>query len=773
MIASRLVRVLVVHRALLLVAVLPLVVLGPVHAQETDDDQTLSPYFVVRSDDPTVDAMPLKGTSADVRIAGPIANVTVEQTYVNTGEKTLEATYVFPASTRAAVHAMTMQIGNRTLSAEVQEREQARKTYEEARDEGRSASLLEQQRPNVFQMRVANILPGDTIRVTLQYTESITPEAGTYEFVYPTVVGPRYADPTEDEATPRDQWVENPYLRGGEALPYTFDFTAEVAAGLPIQQVAVPSHDVDVTFDDSTRARIEVTGDDGGNRDVIVRYELRGKEITPGLLLHEGEEENHFLMMLQPPERVRADAVPPREYVFILDVSGSMRGFPLDVAKDVLRDLIGPLRPQDRFNVLLFAASSKVWSESSRPASEAAVADALSFIDRQRGGGGTELVSALREALALPRPEANVSRSVVVVTDGYVSFEREAFDVIRDGLGAANLFTFGIGSSVNRFLIEGMARAGMGEPFVVTASSEASAMASRFRRYVSTPALTQVEASFDGFDAYDVTPRRVPDLFAERPIVLFGKWRGRSDGTIRVRGRTGEGTFERSLRVNRFTPSRGDDGSNAALRYLWARHRIAQLSDAQQIRETDDTKQAITDLGLAYNLLTRYTSFVAVDTEVRADGEVVAVTQPLPLPQGVPNTAVGAPGMQPTASYSRQAAPGGLHQSMAEDARESHAVVESQPELIGGLDSLQARIQYPEEARAKGIQGRVLVRFTVDAQGRVQDATVVRGIHPLLDREALRVIRTARFRPAQKGGTPVKTQMTLPITFHLPPSETR
>jgi Ca-activated chloride channel family protein len=461
----------------IILSALLLLGIGPsANARPENAEKTLSPYFLVKSDDPETDQLPLKSTAAEVAIAGVIADVVVTQIYENEGNRPLEAIYVFPASTRAAVHGMKMTIGERTIVAEIREREQARQEYEAAKEAGKSASLLEQQRPNVFQMNVANILPGDTIRVELRYTELLVPTDGVYEFVYPTVVGPRYSELPETEAPQEEAWVRNPYLREGEPPPYKFDFRATLSAGLPIAGVTSPSHEMDIAFAGPARVEARLTAEDkgeGGNRDVILKYRLSGGQIETGLLLYEGETEKFFLMMMQPPQRVEADSIPPREYVFIVDVSGSMRGFPLDTAKTLLRDLIGNLRPTDRFNVLLFAGGSQIFEKRSVTATEANIGRAISFIDNQQGGGGTQILPAMRRALNLPA-EGTVSRSMVVVTDGYVRVETEAFDLIRNNLGEANLFAFGIGSSVNRFLIEGMARVGMGEPFVVTKPAEAA-----------------------------------------------------------------------------------------------------------------------------------------------------------------------------------------------------------------------------------------------------------------------------------------------------------
>ena len=300
-------------------------------------DKTLAPYFVVLSDDPKVDALPLKSTRADVKIAGVVAEVKITQVYRNTGQKTLEAIYVFPGSTRAAVHAMRMTIGERVVEASIMERQKARETYDAAKKEGKTASLLEQQRPNVFQMNLANILPNDEIKVELKYMELLIPEDHIYEFVYPTVVGPRYTTKTAAGAVDTDKWVQNPYLHEGQAPPYTFGLNVELTSGVPIASVTSSSHDVEIKYSGKTTAQISLKDEKtGGNKDFVLRYTLAGGKIETGLLLYPGQEENFFMLMMEPPARVKPEAVLPREYIFIVDVSGSMHGFPLDTAKALM-----------------------------------------------------------------------------------------------------------------------------------------------------------------------------------------------------------------------------------------------------------------------------------------------------------------------------------------------------------------------------------------------------------------------------------------------------
>jgi Ca-activated chloride channel family protein len=602
-------------------------------------NKTLSPYFFVESDDPSVDQLPLKSTSAEVKVVGVIVDVMVTQVYKNEGKNPLEAIYIFPASTRAAVYGMKMTIGKRTIIAKIHERKEARRQYEQAKQDGKSASLLEQQRPNVFQMNVANILPGDVIQVELKYTELLVPTDGIYEFVYPTVVGPRYSNQPAETALPSQKWVENPFLHQGEPPTYTFNITVNLAPGLPIQNIGCSSHKVDIHYDGSTCAAIKLDPSDknGGNRDYILKYQLAGGKVQSGLSLFGGERESFFLLMLQPPKRVNVSQIPPREYIFIVDVSGSMHGFPLDISKKLLKDLIGNLRPTDKFNVLLCSGGSSVMSEQSLPATSENIHLAIDLIKKQHGGGGTELLPALKRALSLSNSEG-YSRTVVIATDGYVTVEEEVFDLIRKNLGDANMFTFGIGSSVNRHLLEGMARVGMGEPFVISKPEETREKSEKFRKMIESPVLTKVKVNFGKLEVYDVEPLSIPDVFAERPVIVFGKWQGKPVGEITLHGMTSNGPYVNKIDIRKEKPLK----SNSALQYLWARHRIALLSDYNLLHHEDDRVKEVTQLGLTYNLLTAYTSFVAIDTEIRVqNGKPVTVKQPLPLPEGVSDYAIG------------------------------------------------------------------------------------------------------------------------------------
>ncbi|MEM9819716.1 MAG: TonB family protein [Bacteroidota bacterium] len=778
---------------------------------QSNSDQTESPYFYLPCEDCPKASFPLLHTEANVTIAGVIADVKVTQVYKNDSDQAIEAIYVFPASTRAAVYHMEFSIGERKIVAKIEEKGKARQDYEQAKQDGKRATLLEQHRPNVFQMNVANIMPGDRVEVCLKYTETLIPEEGTYEFVYPTVVGPRYAGESDQNLlASNEEWVSNPYLAEGSKTPYTFNLNLGLKAGLPIQQMQSKTHRVKINYTGAATAQLSLdpSEKEGGNRDFILQYRLKGKSIENGLLVYEGEKENYFMMMVQPPERIQKKEIAPREYLFIVDISGSMYGFPLETSKALLKDLIGQLRPSDRFNVMLFAGTAAFLSEASIAANSANIDRAIHFIRRQRGSGGTNLLNAIHRAMAVPKTDG-FSRSFVIATDGYVSVEAEAFDYIRDHLNKANFFSFGIGSSVNRHLIEGLARVGGGAPFVVTNQKEAPALAAKFRRYIESPLLTDIQLDFDSQNIYDITPSRIPDLMGERPLVVFGKYRKK--GTIRLTGNTPGGAFERTMDLRQASTT----NESKALSNLWARHRIQQLGDYTNLRSCpnrEDLVQAITQLGLTHNLLTEYTSFIAIDSEVvNQSGKLNSVKQPLPLPQGVPNSAVGR------SNKHKQAYSGGHYQRKKQlnDARswstprptgpelaeemappppppppaepeveEIFSVVEEMPrfpgcEEISGaerkacanrkmLTFLYKNLKYPTSVKDLHITGTSVVRFLIDKEGNIKEIKMARSLHPDFDQEIIRVIKLMpKWIPGKQMGKPVDVWFNLPVNLEI------
>ncbi len=582
-------------------------------------EHTQAPYLTVVGEE--VEHLPLASTQVDVLIAGVIADVTVKQVYENRGSAPIEALYVFPGSARAAVYGLTMKVGDRLIKAKIAEKQKARETYDAARAEGKTASLLEQLDPSIFRMNVANVLPGDRIEVELKYTELLVPDRGTYEFVFPNTMGERYGE-TLPVSTSSDS----------EVVDYAFSIHSRIRSAIPLKDVTSPSHHVDVSYPSTLEADVNLAEDEmrrAGAADYVLRYSLAGDVIQTGMLVYPEGDGGYFLMMAEPPARVAEGMITAREFIFVIDVSGSMNGQPLDVSKKLIGDLFSSLRPTDRFNIVLFAGGSRVLSATrSLPATPDNLAQVLSAVSNQNAGGGTELVPALETTYALPE-EPGMARSVIVITDGQIAAGGEAFTVARSQLGHANTFAFGVGASVDRPVIELLARAGNGEPFILEDFDKSDAVAERLRLYIDRPLLTQVTLRPENLDAFDLEPSKVADLLAERPIVVVGRYRGAAQGSILINGIAGNKSYQATVGpdANSISPQL------SALRLLWARARVQRLLDEQSTAgwggtEGEKNASEITELSLGYDLLSPYTSFVAVDEVVRTAQQSKSVQQP-------------------------------------------------------------------------------------------------------------------------------------------------
>ena len=568
---------------------------------------------------------PLKSKSVDAKLSGPMGYVTLVQVYQNEGKEPIEGVYTFPGSTRSAVHHSTVTIGDEVIEAKIQKREEAERQYSAALTQGKTASLLNQLRPNVFEQRVGNIMPGDSVKVSLTYSEELAHEDGRYRFVIPAVVGPRFNG--ENRESRRFPLIS--YLKNEDKGSVPVSIQVAIEGGSSVKNLKTNAHSPIVK---TTEVGANVTfSTERFDKDFEVSYGLEESDINSGLLLHRDQDENFFLLTVQPPRELHDEIVLPREYDFVLDVSGSMNGYPLDTAKKFLTSLLGRLNARDTFNISFFANGSRKLSSIPLAVTPANIKFAISEIDRTNGAGGTELLGALTDLFAQSsNPSLDRSRSIIVITDGYVTVEKEAFDLIRQNLGKANLFAFGIGHSVNRFLIEGLAHVGHGKPFVVSTETEAEAVVQEFIETAQSPVLTDVSVSFSGFDAYAVEPKSVPTLFKNQPLYIYGKWNGEPRGFVEVQGMSTQGVYRK-----KFELQAASSFNNPALRYLWARKRLQLLDDYQRVGSEEEAKA--TELALKYSLLSNYTSFVAMSERVRNFTGILPtqVQQPVPLPQGV------------------------------------------------------------------------------------------------------------------------------------------
>ncbi|MFQ5876248.1 MAG: VIT domain-containing protein [Acidobacteriota bacterium] len=579
----------------------------------------------------------LRRTDVRAVVTGPIAHVEVTQKWENPNTETVDGLYIFPLPESAAVTDMTLRIGERVIRSEMLRREEAREIYERAREEGRVAGLLDQERPNVFAQRVANILPGAGIEVILAFDQEIRCEDGACEYVFPTVVGPRFVPP--DQGDPG--LVDPPVVAPGQGTGQRLDLALHLDAGVPLHDLRSPSHQVSIEREGATRARIVLAAHRAAalDRDFRMRWRVGGEAPEVGLLSWrdpEAEEDKGvFTLILQPPA---PDAVPapddlavPRELVFVIDCSGSMRGVPIAAAREVVKQALQALRPRDTFRIVRFSERASGLGPRPLAPTPENVRRAVAYLDSLQGQGGTHMISGIRAALEGPADPERL-RIVAFLTDGFIGNEQEILAEVRRLLGASRLFSFGIGSSVNRYLLEGLAEEGRGASAFLGPRETPEEMVARFVKRIETPIFTDIRISWEDLEVEDLEPASVPDLFAGQPLVIHGRYRRPGTGLVLVEGRRGGVT--RTLR--RVVILRELATDNEALGRLWARARIHRLSRELAGEGREDVKESIVGLALGHRLMTPWTSLVAVDSLVsNTGGTSRPVVVPVEMPQDV------------------------------------------------------------------------------------------------------------------------------------------
>jgi len=655
-------------------------------------------------------SLPLQHTIVEAGITGVVASVRVEQVFGNPYEKPIEAIYVFPLPHNAAVYAMRLRIGERTIEGQIKPREEAQELYRQAREQGRTASLLDQERPNIFTQSVANILPGDDIRVELTYFNELAYNQGQYEFVFPMVVGPRYIPggasgrsgtgwSADTDRVPDGSRISPSLLPPGFRSGHDIEVKADLETGVAFRDLETPSHAIRVDKKGSSRAVLTLAENDRiPNKDFILRWKVDTKGPVAGWMAHRGPLGGYFLLVVEPDASMPKSETARREYVFVIDTSGSMNGFPLDQCKRILKKCLVDLNSEDSFQVVLFAGDASTFSSGPVPATPENIRKALEYANSATGSGGTEFLPALEKALDHPE-DPGKSRIVLFLSDGYIGYEAEVLKYMRQHRGEANVFPLGVGTSVNRYLIEAMARVGQGEPFYLTPSENPDEVVERFFRYVSRPALTGLEVDFQGIEVLDPLPEKLPDLFAGKPLSLVGKvekaGRGRVVLTGRVAGRSWKQTLEIEL------PEAAAE--NPGLAYLWARRSIEEWSDRQAVGEIpeDSARQGITAIALRYSLMSAYTSFVAIDSQVRnPGGESRTVAVPVPLPDQVSPLAAPPHAYSLAASLAKSQI-GGLGGGLLCERRAERQSADREIPFTSGGKPGQAEADFPPQEEPK------------------------------------------------------------------------
>jgi Ca-activated chloride channel homolog len=564
---------------------------------------------------------PLKQTDVRAEISGFLSRVTVTQTFQNPFAEKIEAVYTFPLPNDAAVDEMTIQIGDRFLKSKIMERQKAQETYEQAKQEGKTAALLDQERPNIFTQAVANISPNSEIKVIISYVETLQYSNGGYQFAFPMTVGERYLplskteDPLSSSATGVPDAARISPARTDLPL-HRVSLEVKLEASVSIESLASSTHEIESERFSASRFFIRLKNEgEIPNRDFVFKFKTAGEKMEDAVLTHrDAGGGGFFSLILQPPDKIFPADPTPKEIVFVLDTSGSMNGFPIEKAKESMMLALGGLNPQDTFNLITFAGDTNILFAAPVPASAENLQKAKEFLASRQSSGGTEMMTAIRAALE-PTAAQNHVRIVCFMTDGFVGNEFEILGEIKKHPNA-RIFSFGIGSSINRFLLDEMAREGRGEVEYVNLEDDGSAAARRFYERVRNPLLTDISIDWNGLPVAEALPARLPDLFDAKPVVIVGRYASGASGKIILHGKMQGQPVEREIVVN-FPETNAE---NEVLATLWARRKISALMSQdlpglQTGNFKPELKQAVTDLGLEFRLLTQFTSFVVVDEQ--------------------------------------------------------------------------------------------------------------------------------------------------------------
>ncbi len=622
----------------------------PVHSAETDQiagqivaDLAGTPY-----------ALPLLDSAVRVDIQGDMATVEITQRFANDAHLPLEAEYLFPLNQHAAVYGMQMQVGDEIIEAQIREKAVAEAEFKEAADAGKAAALLTQHRPNMFTQRVANLMPGLPIEVTLRYVQMIPKIGNQHELVIPLIVGPRYQSPVQDEQPSlaedepvlvANSWTVSdlPAYPPVAGLDLPDSFTSErvsldlnLTSGVTVSGFGSETHPLTIETNNDGLSAQFAEGKVLDNRDLIIRFSLGGEKAEAAGLTHTDARGSFLSLMIEPPALPDSIPVTPRELVFVLDTSGSMGGLPIDASKRFIDAALSGMRPEDHFRIIPFANSTQQFAQGAVPATTANIRNARRYVRNLRTGGGTEIDNAIRTAFATTQPPQTM-RIVVFLSDGYIGNEARVLKTIRRQIGDARIYAFGIGNAVNRYLLDGMAKEGRGYARYVGVDENALEVADTLAADLKSPLLTDISIDWGGLNVSDVTPTRIPDLFAGNSLRIYARHTGAKDAEITLKG-----LVQGRPATMPVTLTATDSENAAALPLIWARNRIADLT--RKIAVGEGGKRAdkeITRLGLDFSLQTQNTSFVAVSKQVvNTTGQTASHTSlPLPMPSGVPATA--------------------------------------------------------------------------------------------------------------------------------------
>ena len=618
---------------------------------------------------------PLKHTDVKASISGFIARVTVTQTFDNPFDENIEAVYVFPLPHTAAVDDMTMVIGERRIVGLIKRRDEARAMYEQAIKQGSTASLLEQERPNIFTQSVGNIKPGKEIHIEISYVDVLNYDMGTYEFHFPMVVGPRYIpgapiskkpelpselkgkvgeiEETESLAEEGDAsgtgWSPDttrvtdasrmtpPTLKPGYRTGHEISLSVSLEAGVPIEDLKIINHKATIKRTGVSSAAAEISPSDSiPNKDFVMKYAVAGEKPEMAVLAHsKGADQGYFMLMIQPKLDAELAQAPPRDLVFLVDASGSMSGKPLDKVKEAMHHFFRLSKTNDTVQVITFANGAEKLFEKPLPATQDNVERALHFTQQIQASGGTEMLTGIQKALQEPADPERV-RIVVMLTDGFVGNDAEIIKEVGKRAGdQVRFWVIGVGSSPNRFLSEGVAKQGGGMSGILELDTDPKELVSRIVHRIHRAQLANIQIDWNDLSVYEIFPRRIPELWAGSPVILHGRYAGGGETQIELSG-AAEGkplTFSLNVTLPNVNSEHG------VLSTVWARKKIEDISAQMYYADTPEVVEEITRVALTHRLMSQYTSFVAVD---ESEAQLVSrqvnpprqVVVPVPMPAG-------------------------------------------------------------------------------------------------------------------------------------------
>lgn len=613
------------------------------HDPEASDPEGRVGTLFVKGEDGVATPAVVLATDVEIVVSGLVARARVSQRFSNESDLWLEGVYVFPLPEMAAVDRLQLTVGERRIEGQIQERARAKRTYQKAKSAGKTASLLEQERPNLFTTAVANIGPREAIEITLEYQQTLRYEKGEFELRFPMTLTSRYIPGAVPDAARITPWMLHP--DGPVTNP--LDLRVVLDAGFPLERISSVTHRLDVEQADEDRYEVWVSGV-AADRDFVLRWRPeRGHELRAALFSEERDGEHYVLLMLLPPDEEASASRIPREAIFVIDTSGSMGGASIEQAREALHVALERLDPEDTFNVIAFDDRPQPLFAASEPASFSQLRRAHRFVDRLEASGGTEMMAALERALHDPGEEGYRLRQVVFITDGSIGNETQLFSAIQRELGRTRLFTIGIGSAPNSYFLNRAAVFGRGTAIAIASQDEVRERMEDLFARIESPVLSDLEVQWN--DEVEMWPARVPDLYAGEPLMVTARL-SRFVGEVRLRGRRGDRPFEVSLPLSPGAPERG-------VHKLWARRKIAywmgQRSagvDAKEVREQ------VLAVAVEHEIVSRYTSLVAVDVTPRRPASVAvcrtqlanhvpAGSDPSRVPGVLPQGATPAPAL--------------------------------------------------------------------------------------------------------------------------------